>query len=126
MAAHASTEQPPPPTKAASVGGSVARRTALASYATQNRPMAAALRRHLGGGRLQAQEMTAAELWPATVTPIWLPQALQPGQVGSLRSARSLAAERYQLVSPRQARAAQTAQQERGRAEARAHLQPGL
>jgi len=32
MAAHASTEQPPPPTKAASVGGSVARRTALASY----------------------------------------------------------------------------------------------
>ena len=29
MAAHASTEHPPPPTKAASVGGSAARRVAL-------------------------------------------------------------------------------------------------
>ena len=87
--------------------------------------MAAALRRHLGGGNVQAQKITAAEQWRATVTPCLATTspAARPSGPGTLGT---LAAGRYQLVPPRKARAAQASQQERGRAEARAHLQPGL
>ena len=87
--------------------------------------MAAALRRHLGGGNVHAQKMTAAEQWRATVTPCLATTspAARPSGPGTLGT---LAAGRYQLVPPRKARAAQASQQERGRAEARAHLQPGL
>eukprot|EP00964_Phaeocystis_antarctica_P028432 scaffold16035_cov61-Phaeocystis_antarctica.AAC.5 len=62
-----------------------------------------------GWRNLQAQEMTAAEKWRATVTPLATTSpAARPSGLGTLGTL----GERYQL--------------ERGRAEARAHLQPGL